>query len=119
VVLGPADRVVLERHATRGDLGVQLPVRVAVEVGEGDPVGRRTGRLEQVDDLVTRGADLGVHEDRRARASARARDRLQAPPLGRRDVVVGGATLDRACPCRVQRQARIVPVRGMHARSGR
>ena len=98
VVLRPADRVVLERDAARRDLGVELPVRVAVEVGEGDPVRRGAGGLQQVDDLVGRRPDLGVDEDRGAGRGGGAADRLEPAPLGAADVVVRRTALDRARP---------------------
>jgi hypothetical protein len=60
---------------------VELRVRVAVEMGEEDPVRRHAPALEQVDDLVPERADLRVDEHSRAGPPGGDRAGLETPPL--------------------------------------
>jgi len=95
-VLDPPDRVVRKGHAACGDLRVELQVGVAVHVRERDPVGPSACAREGVHDLVSAGADLGMHHDRRARARAPLRGRLQPTSFAGTDPLVGRPCLDDA-----------------------
>ena len=87
-VLDPPRRVVLEPHATAGQLSVQLGVGVAVEVGQDDAVGPHALAGEQVDDLGAAGPNLGVNQDRRAGLPAPDCRRVEPPLLQPADPLV-------------------------------
>src|SRR5713101_4589122 len=95
-VLDAARRVVLQPHTPVRDLPMQLEIRVAVEVGEDDPVSLYALPREQVDDLVTARSDLGVDEDGRAGLAAARRRGDQPALLERADALVGSPGLDHA-----------------------
>ena len=112
-VFDAAGSVVFEGHAPVGDRCMELAVGVAVEVGQDDAIGLYSLACEQVDDLVSARADLGMDQDGRAGLAAADGGCHQPTFLEHADALIGSARLDHARARRIWRR-RAEPVVGVH-----
>ena len=92
---------------------MELAVGVAVEVGQDDAIGLYPLACEQVDDLVSARADLGMDQDGRAGLAAADGGCHQPTFLEHADALIGSARLDHARARRIWRR-RAEPVVGVH-----